>query len=156
LEELVEWILALPDVEHLVATEELGAPEVSWGDQFFYVGPDRRWPFATIVDHDVPGFDEASRLGRPDVSRLNIGIGREEFQRQFGYPPAEFADRRAGIDFTRLDEILPHPAYGTQGWVCVLNPTLRRLPDVERLLAHAHRRAVDRHQRTLERHRGTR
>jgi erythromycin esterase-like protein len=65
---LADRILALPGVEQLVASEENGAPEGAWGDRFFYVGPDRRQPFATIVEHDVPGFDEASQLDRPSVT----------------------------------------------------------------------------------------
>jgi len=149
--ELTERILALPGVTYVRADERSGAPEVSWGDRFFFVGPDQRLPFATIVEHDVAGWDEDSRLDRPGVFRLNIEAGRDEFQRRFGYPPAEFPDRRPGIDFTRFDEILPHPAYGRQGWTCILNPSARRLPAVDLLLAHAHRRALGRHQRALDR-----
>lgn len=145
--ELAELILALPDVTQLQADEQSGAPRSAWGDRFFFVGSDRRRPFATIVEHDTPGFDESSDLDRPGIFRLNIQAGRDEFQRRFGYPPAEFANRRAQLDFTRLDEILPHPVYGIQGWACILNPTTRRLADVELLLAHAHRRTVDRHHR---------
>jgi hypothetical protein len=151
--ELAERILVLPDVTHLLADEESGAPQISWGDRFFFLGSDIRRPFATIVEHDVPGFDEDSRLDRAGIFRLNIEIGREEFQRQFGYPPAELPDHRPGIDFTRSDEILPHPVYGTRGWACILNPGPARLPDVDRLLAHAHRQAVDRRRRALDRHR---
>ncbi|MGS2618895.1 DUF6194 family protein [Micromonospora sp. LZ34] len=149
--ELAQRILALPDVAEVVADEESGVPEAHWGDRFFFVGPDRRRPFATIVFHDTPGFDEDSRLDRPGVFRLNVELGREEFQRRFGYPPAGFPGHRAGVDFTRLDEVLPHPAYGLHGWACVLNPTPRRLPDVARLLAHAHRRALARHQKASSR-----
>lgn len=148
--ELADRILALPDVTGVVADERSGAPELSWGDRFFFVGPDRMRPFATIVGRDVPGFDEDSRLDRPDVYRLNVELGREAFAREFGYPPAGFAAHRPGIDFSRLDEILPHPAYGTQGWACILSPSARTLPDVARLLAHAHRQAHARHRRTTD------
>jgi erythromycin esterase-like protein len=150
--DLAERILTLPDVTHLQADEESGAPQISWGDRFFFIGTERRRPFATIVEHDVPGFDDDSRLDRAGIFRLNIDIGREEFQHQFGYPPAESTDHRPGIDFTRLDEILPHPAYGTHGWACILNPSPQRLQDIDRLLAHGHRRALNRHQRALNRH----
>ncbi|WP_433342127.1 DUF6194 family protein [Micromonospora sp. CA-111912] len=145
--ELVERIVALPHVTQVQADERSGAPEVSWGDRFFFVGSDRRRPFATIVEHDVPGFDEDSHLDRPGIFRLNVHVGREEFQRRFGYPPVELPDHRPGIDFTRCDEVLPHPAYGTYGWACVLNPGIHRLPEVDRLLAHAHRRAAGEHRR---------
>jgi hypothetical protein len=140
--DLAERILALPGVELLVATEEGGAPRTSWGDRFFYVGPDRRMPFATIVGQDTPGWDEASRLDRPGVFRVNVHAGREAFRRLLGYPPVELEDRRAGLDLARLDTLLPHPAYGRQGWVCVLNPGPRTLADLEELLVIAHRRAA--------------
>ncbi len=140
-EELAARILALPGVTVVVADEAGGAPRSAWGDRFFYVEPERTWPFATIVEHDTPGFDEASDLDRPGVLRLNIGIGREAFTATFGYPPAGFAARRDAIDFTRLDEVLPHPVYATQGWACILSPSPRRVPDVDRLLATAHARA---------------
>ncbi|MBO0701849.1 MAG: erythromycin esterase [Candidatus Dormibacteraeota bacterium] len=143
-EELTSTALALPGVEVLHATEESGAPEVSWGDRFFYVGPDRRMPFATIVEHDYPGWDEESRLDRPGVFRLNIGAGRDAFERVLGFPPAAFGERRDGVDFSRLDEFLPHPAYGPQGWLCILNPGGRRRQEIEGLLAVAHERAPHR------------
>ncbi len=146
--ELAARILELSDVTCVEADERSGAPETSWGDRFFFVGPDRRMPFATIVEHDTPRFDEASRLDRPGVFRLNFELGRDGFKSELGYAPAEFADRSSSIDFARLDEVLPHPAYGTQGWACILNPSARRLPDGDRLLAHAHRRAMGRHQRS--------
>ncbi|HEU4421632.1 MAG TPA: DUF6194 family protein [Pilimelia sp.] len=151
--ELADRILALPDVAHVQADEGSGAPESSWGDRFFFVGPDRRQPFATIVEHDTPGFDEDSHLDRPGVFRLSMELGREEFERQFGYRPAEFPSRHSAMDFTRLDEIFPHPVYGTRGWACILNPSPRCLPDVDRLLACGHRLARDRRQRALDRHR---
>lgn len=146
-DEIAERVLALPGVELLVATEESGAPEVAWGWRFFYVGPDRRRPFATIGERDMAGFDEDSRLDRPGVFRLNLDLGRHEFQRLFGYPPAESDDRRASIDASALDEVLPHPVYGTAGWACVLNPGLRSLAEVERLIAYAHDRAAERDRR---------
>lgn len=138
---LAERILALPGVELLLATEESGAPRTSWGDRFFYVGASRRLPFATIVGQDTPGWDEASRLDRPGVFRVNVHVGREAFLRLLGYPPAELEDRRAGVDFGRLDAFLPHPAYGRQGWLCVLNPGPRTSSDLDGLIVEAHRRA---------------
>ncbi|MFF5228125.1 DUF6194 family protein [Dactylosporangium sp. NPDC000521] len=141
-EAIADRILALPGVELLLATEESGAPETSWGDRFFYVGPDRRLPFATIVGRDTPGWDEASRLDRPGVFRVNVHAGREAFQAHLGYPPAELEQRRADVDFAGLDEILPHPAYGRQGWVCVLNPGARTAAALDALIAVAHRDAT--------------
>jgi erythromycin esterase-like protein len=140
-------ILALPGVDQLVASEENGAPEGSWGDRFFYVGPDRRRPFATIVEHDVPGFDEDSELNRPGVFRLNVELGRTEFARRFGFEPAQFEDHRAEFDFARTDRLVPHPGYALHGWAGIVVPGPHLLDELDTLLAHAHARAVDRHER---------
>ncbi|MET7419040.1 DUF6194 family protein [Dactylosporangium sp. NPDC005555] len=151
-ETLAYRIMALHGVELLLATEESGAPETSWGDRFFYVGPDRKLPFATIVGRDTPGWDEASDLDRPGVYRVNVHAGAAEFERLLGYPPAGIEQRRAAIDFARLDELLPHPAYGRQGWICVLNPGARTEADLDALITVAYRRASEADQRRQDRH----
>lgn len=134
-DELAQRIAALPGVTCVTAGGT--APEVSRGDRFFHAGDDRRRPFATIVSHDVPGFDEASRLDRPGVFRVNVELGRRAFTAEFGYPPAELPDHLPDVDAARLDTVMPHPAYGTYGWASVLNPGPASLPDVDRLLAAA-------------------
>ena len=74
-EEIIEFAGGLPGVDVLTASEGNGAPEVAWGHSFFYYDPDRdipadkRFPFATIVTSDYPGFDEASKLDRDGVFR---------------------------------------------------------------------------------------
>ena len=136
-QELADRITALPGVTCLVADEAGGAPEVSWGDRFFYLGDDRRRPIATIVEHDVPGFDEASRLDRPGAFRFNVELGRRGFEREFGFPPADLPAHLPEFDVARLDTVIPHPSYGTYGWASILNPSPARLADVDRLLAQA-------------------
>ncbi|WP_328348182.1 DUF6194 family protein [Micromonospora sp. NBC_00421] len=153
---LVDRILALPGVEQLVASEENGSPEGSWGDRFFYVGPDRRQPFASIVAHDVPGFDEASQLDRPGVFRLNLDLGRAEFERVFGFPPKAFEEHRHAFDFARLDTLVPHPGYARYGFGSIVMPGPQLLPEIDRLLATAYARAVDRHERAVRRSAGRR
>ncbi|RIV40343.1 DUF6194 family protein [Micromonospora radicis] len=148
---LADRVLALPDVEQTVASEANGSPEGSWGDRFFHVGPDRRRPFATIVEHDVPGFDEASQLDRPGVFRLNLDLGRAEFENLFGFPPEAFEEHRHEFDFARLDTLVPHPGYARYGFGSIVMPGPQLLPEVDRLLAHAHARAVDRHRRATRR-----
>ncbi|MFY1577516.1 DUF6194 family protein [Verrucosispora sp. WMMD703] len=148
---LADRILALPGVEQIVTNEENGSPEGASGDRFFYVGPDRRQPFATIVDHDVPGFDDASQLDRPGVFRLNLDLGRAEFERLFGFPPKAFEEHRQEFDFARLDTVVPHPGYALYGFGSIVMPGPHLLPEIDRLLAIAHGRAVDRHERAARR-----
>ncbi|AEV87694.1 hypothetical protein ACWT_6682 [Actinoplanes sp. SE50] len=134
LDELAARICRLPEVVQLIAGPGTGAPELSWGDRFFFVGEDRMRPFATIVVRDVPGFDECSGLDRPGVFRLNLELGRSRFGDLFGFGPEEFAARRSGIDFATPDRWFPHPVYAVQSWASVVNPVT---VDVDSLIGHA-------------------
>jgi len=144
---LAELISRRKDVAELHVEYGSEAPESNWGNYFFHLGDDQYRPFATIVIRDMPGFDEQSRLDRPDVVRLNLHVGRDEFMRRFGFPPRESAAHR--FDYAALDEVLPHPVYGAQGWVCVLNPD-RCFSDVLELIALAHAGAVARAERRAD------
>lgn len=119
-------------VEAMVASQESGAPEIAWGDTFFFYDPrnglpvDHRFPFATMVIKDYPGVDEASNLNRPGVFRLNVGVSKETYQSLFGERAASSSEDRAaesGYDVTALDQVMPHPIYGRMHWVCALNPS---------------------------------
>lgn len=148
-DDIIRFVSALPGTVAVTAGEDNGAPEVAWGDTFFFYDPDgdpaaRRFPFATIVTKDYTGFDTASDLDRPGVFRLNIAAGRAGFHRLIGYPPEAHADR-PGIDYTVTDRILPHPVYAAQAWICVLNPGEASGPQVRSLLREAHARAAGRH-----------
>ena len=140
--EIADLVTAMPDAAVLTASEENGAPESAWGDMFFYCGPDRRMPFATLVRSDYPGHDERSALGRPGVYRLNIGVGRETFQRLLGFAPSAVPN---DLDYTALDRLIPHPVYAPQSWLSVLNPGPATSAQARELLAGAHARARERH-----------
>jgi len=136
-------------VDVTVASKENGAPEVSWGDTFFICNPNRdlpeqkQFPFATIVTQDYGDFDSASNLNRPGVFRLNVGVSRETFDRLF--PSTD------GFDFTALDRVMPHPVYGANHWVCVLNPGDDTFEKVKPLLEEAYAIARERADRVSER-----
>jgi hypothetical protein len=151
-DDITAFVTSLPGVVAVTAGEANGAPEVSWGDSFFFYDPDdapsaRRMPFATIVTKDYDGFDTASNLNRPGVFRLNVAVGREAFEALVGYPPAAHADHDARFDYTVTDRVLPHPAYGPQSWVCILNPGEATATMARSLLADAHARVVRRYRR---------
>lgn len=155
--EIIAFVAALPGVVAETAGEETGAPEVAWGDSFFFHDPDgdtpadRRMPFATIVTKDYDGFDTASDLNRPDVFRLNIAVGRAAFEELLGYPPAEHPSRSAEVDYTAVDTLIPHPVYAAQSWVAILNPGERTAALARSLLTDAHARAVRSHRRRTAR-----
>lgn len=146
---IFRFVTGLPGVATVTADEANGAPQVAWGDSFFYYDPDgnrpvEQLPFATLVVNDYPGFDTASRLDRAGVYRLNIAVGRHRFEELLGYPPAAQADHAAAVDYAALDQVLPHPVYAKQGWVSILNPGAATGAQALELVAGAHARAVRR------------
>jgi hypothetical protein len=114
------------------------------GDTFIFydprhdLDPTRRMPFATIVTKDYGDFDNSSQLDRPGVFRLNIGVSRDTFRALFGFLPNDLDAKRADYDFAALDRLMPHPAYGRQSWVCVLNPSPETFEAAKPLLAEAY------------------
>ncbi|HEX6221835.1 MAG TPA: DUF6194 family protein [Acidimicrobiia bacterium] len=146
-DEVVDFVeTELEGTVAVVASEEDGAPDVAWGDTFFFYDPDgvtepeKRLPYATIVVNDYPGFDEASNLSRDGVFRVNAWVSRETFER-------EVPRDQSNIDFTVLDEVIPHPVYGEQSWVSVLNPGPATEDKVKALLSEAHRNHKDRYEK---------
>ncbi len=112
------------------------------GYTFFFYGPERKLPFATLATADNEG-DRASNLDRPGVFRLNIGVSKPTFQSLFGSDKVDVS----AYDFTALDKIMPHPDYAAQHWVCVLNPSDVTFEKVQALLAEAYELDVRRHAR---------
>ncbi|GAB1643687.1 DUF6194 family protein [Krasilnikovia sp. MM14-A1259] len=155
---LIAMIARLPGVTVVRAGADNGAPEMAWGDSFFFYDPnddtpaDRRMPFATLVINDYPGFDTASQLHRPSVVRLNLDPGRDLFTETVGYPPAEHPTHADDWDYSALDQLIPHPVYATAGWVSVLNPGPRTSARVAELLSAAHARAARHHDARRARH----
>ena len=109
------------------------------GYTFFFYGPDRMLPFATIATTDNEG-DHVSDLDRPGVFRLNIGVSKQTFQSLFGTGKVDVS----AYDFTALDTIMPHPDYAAQSWLCVLNPSDTTFQQLRPLLNEAYELAVRR------------
>ncbi|MFE1836313.1 DUF6194 family protein [Streptomyces sviceus] len=112
-----------------------GSPEIAWGDAFFYYAPDGRTPrntqpYGTIVTKDYPD-DTASDLDPPGRWRVNVQVGRTALPHLLG-------ERH---DPATADVLLPHPVYGSLGWICVVNPGERTTGTVVRLLREAHEAA---------------
>src|SRR5919199_4268330 len=87
-----------------VVTPTEGTPA---GDTFFIYDPERNLepkrqiPFATIVTKDYGEFDNASKLDRPDVFRLNIGVSKQTFE--------AVIDESTTYDLSALNRLMPHP-----------------------------------------------
>jgi hypothetical protein len=109
------------------------------GGAFFSLDSDKHWPnFATVVWSD--DFDQASNLTRPGFFRVNIGLGREGFQRLVG--------SISEPDHTAVNQFLPHPIYANQNWISIVNPSDRAVREsVLSLIGEAYDRLVARQQR---------
>ena len=135
-----------PDPEAITDTILETWPETDMvealGARFFSLDPEKHFPnFATIVTTDEHDEGTPSQLSRPGVFRLNIGVGRETFQRLVG--------SIAEPDYAALDRIVPHPVYARQLWISILNPSHDTFRDtVMPLLTEAH----DRLEATRARH----
>jgi len=145
-QEIRDYVASTCDgVDIQVASQADGAPEIAWGDTFFIYDPERtfegtrRFPFATIVTKDYGDFDDKSNLNRADVYRLNIGVSKKTYDSMF--------TGEGDHDFTALDTVMPHPVYGVNHWLCVLNPTQSTFETLKPLLTEAYDIAVRRAKR---------
>ena len=144
MDEVLDVIRSLDGV--LVLSPEPGSafPEVAWGDHFAYYAPDgvvpATQPFATLVTKDYPD-DAASRLDPPGRWRLNVHVGARVFERLVGESPRVYSERTdagSAFDFAAVDVVLPHPVYGSLGWVAVVTPGERTLTLAVGLVRDAH------------------
>ncbi len=115
----------------------------AYGYTFFSYDPDgklpddRRHPFATIA---MPGneYESMSKLDRPGVYRLNLGVKKETYRSLFGTQPAlgPAGVIETGHDFAAIDQLLPHPHYAPQSWICVVSPGDETFEKTVRPLLH--------------------
>ena len=151
IDEIIDFIERQGGVLTLRPQPGDGSPQISWGDVFFYYAPDgvvpKSQPFTTIVTKDYPD-DQGSRLDRPHAFRLNIFAGTAEFRRRLGHGPRERVTH--DVDPSTPDVLLPHPTYGTLGWLAVVNPGPRTEEPVRELLQTAHGLAQRRYERRAQ------
>lgn len=116
--------------QHIIDMLGGGRFVVADDNSFFFRGATDKLPFATLVTKDTE-FDNASKLDRPGVFRLDIDVGEAAFGSLFGEPAQE------DTDFTAIDRLMPHPVHGKRHWVSVINPSRKTFDTVKPLLAQA-------------------
>ncbi len=146
LQEVVDLVRTLEGSLVLAPEEGSAFPEIAWGDFFFYRAPDgqvpqNQQPYATIVTKDYPD-DARSDLDPPGRWRVNVHVDRDMFAALVG-------DRTDLPDeaYAEADAFLPHPVYGSLGWVSVVNPGERTGERVRELVRRAHEAAKARAER---------
>jgi len=118
--------------------------DTNWGERAIFYNPGGRLKkgvyILTVKERDGAN-DRASRVDRPGVYRVNLGVRRETFRRLFTSIPRRPA--AGGVvdmdyDFARPDTIMPHPVYAWMGWICVLNPSESTFERLKPLIEEAH------------------
>jgi hypothetical protein len=122
---------------YITSTFENVKTTVNLGYTFFIYRDDDMLPFATIASTGNE-YEKISKLDRPGVYRLNIGVSRETFKSLFGTNKPDIT----AYDFTTLDVIMPHPDYSAQSFICVLSPNEATFERIKPLLAEAYDIAV--------------
>ena len=125
---------------YITGTFEDVETAVNMGYTFFFYRDDHMHAFATLASNGNE-YEQISRLDRPGVYRLNIGVSRETFKSLFGTAKID----KSAHDFTALDVILPHPDYSSQNFLCVLSPGEETFERLRPMLAEAYEIAMTRY-----------
>jgi uncharacterized protein DUF6194 len=149
MDEIISFVDGLDGVLTLRPGPGDGAPEIAWGDTFFYyspngVVPQRTQPFATIVTKVYPG-DDTSELDPPEAFRVNVAAGKQAFVHWTGRSPQGPA--APTDDPSASDVVIAHPVYGSLGWLAVKNPGKRTDQTLRELLHTAYQLARSRYER---------
>jgi hypothetical protein len=101
---------------------------------FFSRDAEKHWPnFATLVTTDEHDMEQNSNLDAGGAYRLNIGVGRETFER--------LIDPTTTYDLAETNVVIPHPTYAKQRWVGIVNPSPETFDnDIKPLLDEAYER----------------
>lgn len=116
----------------------------SWGESGIFYNPGgvlKRGVYVLTVKEKDGANDKASRLNRPGVYRVNLGLRRETYTRLFGpVPPRPPKGGVAAVDadFTALDVLMPHPVYAWMGWIAALNPSAETFERLKPLIQESY------------------
>ena len=127
-------------VDYIMKTFSEVETTTAFGYTFFFYRSERKLPFATLASSDNE-YEQISKLDRPGVFRLNIGVSKQTFHSLFGTTKVDVDS----YDFTALDVIMPHPDYAQQSFICVLSPSEATFERIRLLLVESYDIAVRRY-----------
>lgn len=137
--ELENWILR--HYGGLVVTD-------AYRERNFFYNPGGSLPkgvyVATIKEKDGPN-DQSSKLDRENIYRLSFGIGKKHYQELFGALPKRPEKGKIvelDIDFTKLQQLMPHPIYAWMSWVAILSPKTENIKMLQHLLNISYEKAT--------------
>lgn len=128
--------------DYITTTFEGVETAVNLGYTFFFYRDAHQHGFATIASNGNT-YEAVSRLDRPGVYRLNLGVSRATFEALFGSGRAD----TTAYDYTALDVLMPHPDYAAAHFLCVLSPSQATFDRLRPLLAEAYELAKARYDR---------
>ncbi len=129
------------EIHELIQRFKLQYPSLSenknWGEQGLFYNPQEKFAkgayVLTFKEKDGKN-DAASHLNVASKYRLNLKISKKTFIKLFNTipkrPPAGGVIE-GEYDFTKIDEVMPHPVYGWMTWVCIINPTMKTIESME-------------------------
>jgi hypothetical protein len=123
--------MTIEEIAAMVKQLDSGITEAkNWGERGLFYNPGFKRAkgiyLLTFKEKDGAN-DQASKLNRPGLYRLNLGLSKTQYAEQFGAQPSRPAAGKTvetGHDFTVVDQITPHPIYGWMSWCAVINPSL--------------------------------
>jgi len=123
-------------------------PKASWGETSLFYNPGSVLPngvyFCTIKQNNGEN-DKASHLDRAGVFRVAIALNPKTYDRLFGQKPARPGKGgivATGHDFTKLNELMPHPIYAWMCWAQILSPSRDKFEEIFPWIEEAHQEAV--------------
>lgn len=134
--------LSIEDMfEYCLSNFEGLVEDRNWGERGIFYNPEGLLPkgvyVLTFKEKDGPN-DNASKVDREGVFRLNLGISKHSFVELFGSIPKRPGAGEivaTGHDFTKLDCITPHPVYGWMSWLACLNPSIQTFESLKPLIS---------------------
>lgn len=121
----------------------------SWGERGIFYNPDNKLKrdvyILTVKEKDGDN-DKGSKLDREDIYRVNLGVRKSTFINLFGETPKR--PNAGGIvdmnyDFSKTDDILPHPVYAWMSWICILNPSKKAFEELKPFIQESYEQAKE-------------
>lgn len=123
----------------------------SWGEKGIYYNPDnilKRGIYILTIKEKDGDNDKSSNLNRENIYRVNLGIRKNTFIEMFDLIPKRPAKGKIvemNYDFSKINQIIPHPIYAWMGWVCTLNPSEKTFKLLKPLIQESYEYAKEKY-----------